>query len=120
MAAEQEIFGVITTGAEQDPEAVTRIGRSMVGRWGMSSASASSPYCRRRRNRAAYRARAAGRRFFQVRQCDANFTPERDDHSCDHLCHLIRSISNLDAALWYGVSRGVKSLAGRFVTIVAE
>jgi len=37
MAAEQEIFGVITTGAEQDLEAVTRIARSMVGRWGMSS-----------------------------------------------------------------------------------
>jgi cell division protease FtsH len=36
MAAEQEIFGVITTGAEQDLEAVTRIARSMVGRWGMS------------------------------------------------------------------------------------
>ena len=37
MAAEQEIFGVITTGAEQDLEVVTRIARSMVGRWGMSS-----------------------------------------------------------------------------------
>ena len=36
MAAEQEIFGVITTGAESDLEAVTRIARSMVGRWGMS------------------------------------------------------------------------------------
>jgi cell division protease FtsH len=36
MAAEQEVFGVITTGAESDLEAVTRIARSMVGRWGMS------------------------------------------------------------------------------------
>jgi len=36
MAAEQEVFNVITTGAESDLEAVTRIGRSMVGRWGMS------------------------------------------------------------------------------------
>jgi cell division protease FtsH len=36
MAAEQEIFGVITTGAESDREAVTRIARSIVGRWGMS------------------------------------------------------------------------------------
>jgi cell division protease FtsH len=36
MAAEQEIFGVITTGAESDLEVVTRIARSMVGRWGMS------------------------------------------------------------------------------------
>jgi cell division protease FtsH len=36
MAAEQEVFGVITTGAEQDLEVVTRIARSMVGRWGMS------------------------------------------------------------------------------------
>jgi cell division protease FtsH len=36
MAAEQEVFGVITTGAENDLEMVTRIARSMVGRWGMS------------------------------------------------------------------------------------
>jgi cell division protease FtsH len=36
MAAEQEVFGVITTGAESDLEMVTRIARAMVGRWGMS------------------------------------------------------------------------------------
>jgi cell division protease FtsH len=36
MAAEQEVFNVVTTGAEQDLELVTRIARSMVGRWGMS------------------------------------------------------------------------------------
>ncbi len=35
-AAEQEVFGVVTTGAESDLEVVTRIARSMVGRWGMS------------------------------------------------------------------------------------
>jgi cell division protease FtsH len=36
MAAEQEVFNVVTTGAESDLENVTRIARSMVGRWGMS------------------------------------------------------------------------------------
>jgi cell division protease FtsH len=36
MAAEQEIFDVITTGSESDLEMVSRIARSMVGRWGMS------------------------------------------------------------------------------------
>jgi cell division protease FtsH len=36
MAAEQEVYNVVTTGAEQDLELVTRIARSMVGRWGMS------------------------------------------------------------------------------------
>jgi cell division protease FtsH len=36
MAAEQEIFNIVTTGAESDLETVTRIARSMVGRWGMS------------------------------------------------------------------------------------
>jgi cell division protease FtsH len=36
MAAEQEVFDVVTTGAESDLELVTRIARSMVGRWGMS------------------------------------------------------------------------------------
>jgi cell division protease FtsH len=37
MAAEQEVFGVITSGAESDLEQVTRVARSMVGRWGMSN-----------------------------------------------------------------------------------
>jgi cell division protease FtsH len=36
MAAEQEVFSVVSTGAESDLETVTRIARSMVGRWGMS------------------------------------------------------------------------------------
>ena len=36
MAAEQEVFNVVTTGAESDLEMVTRIAKSMVGRWGMS------------------------------------------------------------------------------------
>jgi cell division protease FtsH len=36
MAAEQEVFSVITTGSESDLETVSRIARSMVGRWGMS------------------------------------------------------------------------------------
>jgi len=38
MAAEQEVLGVVTTGAESDLETATRIARSMVGRWGMSAA----------------------------------------------------------------------------------
>jgi cell division protease FtsH len=36
MAAEQEVFDLVTTGAENDLETVTRIARAMVGRWGMS------------------------------------------------------------------------------------
>src|SRR5690606_23929380 len=36
MAAEDVIYGVITTGAESDLEQVTMIARGMVGRWGMS------------------------------------------------------------------------------------
>lgn len=36
MAAEHEVFAAVTTGAESDLETVTRIARSMVGRWGMS------------------------------------------------------------------------------------
>jgi cell division protease FtsH len=36
MAAEQEVFNVVTTGSESDLETVSRITRSMVGRWGMS------------------------------------------------------------------------------------
>jgi cell division protease FtsH len=37
-AAEQIVFGTVTTGAESDLEQVTRIARQMVGRWGMSDA----------------------------------------------------------------------------------
>lgn len=36
MAAEQTVFNVITTGAENDLEQVTNLARGMVGRWGMS------------------------------------------------------------------------------------
>ncbi|WP_335938612.1 ATP-dependent zinc metalloprotease FtsH [Streptomyces sp. PTD5-9] len=38
MAAEQVVFGVVTTGAESDLEQVTGLARGMVGRWGMSPA----------------------------------------------------------------------------------
>ncbi len=37
-AAEEIIFGTITTGAESDIDQVTTIARQMVGRWGMSEA----------------------------------------------------------------------------------
>jgi cell division protease FtsH len=37
-AAEQIIYGDVTTGAESDLEQVTSIARQMVGRWGMSEA----------------------------------------------------------------------------------
>jgi cell division protease FtsH len=36
MAAEQEVFAVVTTGSESDLETASRVARSMVGRWGMS------------------------------------------------------------------------------------
>jgi cell division protease FtsH len=36
--AEETVFGDITTGAESDIQQLTRIARSMVGRWGMSPA----------------------------------------------------------------------------------
>jgi cell division protease FtsH len=36
MAAEQEVYDVVTTGSENDLETATRIARAMVGRWGMS------------------------------------------------------------------------------------
>jgi cell division protease FtsH len=37
-AAEEIVFGDVTTGAESDLEQVTNIARQMVGRWGMSEA----------------------------------------------------------------------------------
>jgi cell division protease FtsH len=37
-AAEEAVYGTITTGAESDIEHVTAIARQMVGRWGMSDA----------------------------------------------------------------------------------
>ena len=35
-AAEELVYGTVTTGAENDLEQVTRLARAMVGRWGMS------------------------------------------------------------------------------------
>ena len=37
-AAEELVYGEVTTGAESDIEQATRVARQMVGRWGMSSA----------------------------------------------------------------------------------
>jgi cell division protease FtsH len=37
-AAEQVVYGEITTGAESDIQNLTKIARGMVGRWGMSEA----------------------------------------------------------------------------------
>ena len=37
-AAEEIVYGNVTTGAESDLEQVTHIARQMVGRWGMSDA----------------------------------------------------------------------------------
>jgi cell division protease FtsH len=37
-AAEELVYGTVTSGAENDLEQVTRIARQMVGRWGMSRA----------------------------------------------------------------------------------
>jgi cell division protease FtsH len=37
-AAEELVYGDVTTGAESDLEQVTRLARQMVGRWGMSQA----------------------------------------------------------------------------------
>lgn len=36
MAAEQEVYGVITTGSDSDLQQATNIARQMFGRWGMS------------------------------------------------------------------------------------
>jgi cell division protease FtsH len=36
MAAEEEVFGEVTTGAESDLEDSTKTAKAMVGRWGMS------------------------------------------------------------------------------------
>jgi len=45
MAAEQEVFGIVTTEAESDLEMVTRIARSVVGRWACRNASVHYQCC---------------------------------------------------------------------------
>ncbi len=45
-AAEEEVFGAITTGAENDLQVVTDLARQMVTRWGMSKAVGPLAYAR--------------------------------------------------------------------------
>ncbi len=45
MAAEQEVLGIVTTGAENDLKTATGIAKSMVGRWGMSERGARCRFC---------------------------------------------------------------------------
>ena len=61
-AAEELVYDDVTTGAESDLEQVTRIARQMVGRWGMSGASGSSPCCPAPRTSPPSSPRAAARR----------------------------------------------------------
>ena len=46
-AAEEVVFGDLTTGAESDIQQLTQIARQMVGRWGMSERIGTSRCCRR-------------------------------------------------------------------------
>lgn len=48
MGAEEEIFGVVTTGSDSDLETATKIARSMIGRWGRSTRLARSRCTRKR------------------------------------------------------------------------
>ncbi len=51
MAAEDVVFGVVTTGAESDLETATGIARAMVGRFGMSDRIGRCRCCRARATR---------------------------------------------------------------------
>ena len=90
-AAEEIVFGDITTGAERDIEQLTRIARHMVGRWGMSAkiglvavlpGRTTQPYRRRRRllaadARARRRRSAADRRRRRTQRCSRLLREER-------------------------------------------
>ena len=79
MAAEEEVFNVVTTGSESDLETVSRIARSMVGRWGMSERSAGSPCCRPREIRAwrAFRTPCSTRSTTRSGASPTSATPRR-------------------------------------------
>ena len=60
-AAEEIVYGEVTTGAESDLDQATRLARQMVGRWGMSAAI-GPVRCSRRPGRSSRSAATASRR----------------------------------------------------------
>ena len=60
-AAEEIVYGDVTTGAENDLEQVTTIARGMVGRWGMSDKVGPCPSCPARATASPFPARRVAR-----------------------------------------------------------
>ncbi|MGV9914527.1 ATP-dependent zinc metalloprotease FtsH [Streptomyces tendae] len=119
MAAEQVVFGVVTTGAENDLEQVTSLARGMVTRWGMSDrvghwsvlpADAQQPYGMSAASRTLDLVDDEIRRIVEECWTEALRTLEDNRHRLDSLAVALLEHETLEEAAAYRIA-GVASLA---------
>ncbi|MEW2515475.1 ATP-dependent zinc metalloprotease FtsH [Streptomyces sp. NPDC046870] len=120
MAAERVVFGVITTGAENDLEHVTGIARGMVARWGMSDRvghlsvlreDGQQPYGMSAAPRTLDLVEGEMRRIVEECYAEACRTLEENRHRLDDLAAALLEHETLDEAEAYRVA-GVTPAAG--------
>ncbi|MGW2714210.1 ATP-dependent zinc metalloprotease FtsH [Streptomyces sp. NPDC001356] len=120
MAAERVVFGVITTGAENDLEHVTGIARGMVARWGMSDRvghlsvlreDGQQPYGMSAAPRTLDLVDGEMRRIVEECYAEACRTLEENRHRLDGLAAALLEHETLDEAEAYRVA-GVTPAAG--------
>ncbi|MER6167612.1 ATP-dependent zinc metalloprotease FtsH [Streptomyces violaceorubidus] len=120
MAAERVVFGVITTGAENDLEQVTGIARGMVTRWGMSErvghlsvlpADSQQPYGMSAAPQTLDLVDAEVRRIVEECHAEAWRTLRDNRHRLDALAEALLEHETLDEADAYRIA-GVPSLTG--------
>ncbi len=120
MAAERVVFGVITTGAENDLEHVTGIARGMVARWGMSDRvghlsvlreDGQQPYGMSAAPRTLDLVDGETRRIVEECYAEACRTLEENRHRLDGLAAALLEHETLDEAEAYRVA-GVTPAAG--------
>ncbi|CAM5492050.1 MULTISPECIES: ATP-dependent zinc metalloprotease FtsH [Streptomyces] len=122
MAAEKVVFGVITTGAENDLEHVTGLARGMVTRWGMSDLvghlsvlpdDSQQPYGMSAAPRTLDLVDGEMRRIVEECYAEACRTLEENRHRLDGLAVALLEHETLEEADAYRVAGITPAAAGR-------
>ncbi|MFF8910731.1 ATP-dependent zinc metalloprotease FtsH [Streptomyces olivaceoviridis] len=122
MAAEKVVFGVITTGAENDLEHVTGLARGMVTRWGMSDRvghlsvlpdDGQQPYGMSAAPRTLDLVDGEMRRIVEECYAEACRTLEENRHRLDGLAIALLEHETLEEADAYRVAGITPAAAGR-------